>query len=165
MADVQVNITLNRPMVKKFPVAGRTLADVKRNLDAREEWGLYDATQNFSSNARVDAAGNVLGVTMVLNPVIQLPSWTGYGAATRQQKTSWDAMVKALQLHENRHHDIQLGCVEELRKTLKAAKQLDGATLNQIIADLQESSQKKQDEYDRTSEHGAKEGVVLKLDA
>lgn len=165
MAEVQLNITLNRPRITKFFIPGKTLSEVKRNLDARDEWGLYDATQNFSSNARVDGNGNIVAVTMVLNPVIQLPSWTGYGLATRAQKASWDTMFTALQAHENRHHDIQSACVEDLRKALRAAKNLDADTLNKIIEQLQESSQKKQDEYDRTSEHGAKEGVTLKLDA
>jgi hypothetical protein len=44
--------------------------------------------------------------------VIELPAWSGYSSATKEQKISWDAMYKALQAHENRHHDIQLECVE-----------------------------------------------------
>jgi predicted secreted Zn-dependent protease len=165
MADVKLNITVNKPKLSTFRIGGKTLAEAKKALDARDEWGLYDATQSFKSSAQVDSKGNVISVTMVLSPVIELPAWSGYSSATKEQKTSWDAMYKALQAHEHRHHDIQLECVEELKKALKAAKTLDEDTLNQIIEKLQESSQKKQDAYDSRSGHGAKEGVVLKLDA
>jgi predicted secreted Zn-dependent protease len=165
MADVKLNITVNKPKVSTFKVGGKTLAEAKKALDARDEWGLYDATRNFKSSAQVDPKGNVVSVTMVLNPVIELPAWSGYGTATKDQKASWDAMCKALQAHENRHHDIQLECVEDLKKALKAAKTLDAKTLNLVIEKLQESAQKKQDAYDGKSGHGAKEGVILKLDA
>ena len=164
MGNVKLNITVNKPKVSTFKVGGKTLADAKKALDARDEWGLYDAKQ-IKSSAQVDGKGNVVSVSMVLNPVIELPAWSGYSSATKEQKASWDAMYKALQAHENRHHDIQLECVEELKKALEAAKTLDADTLNQIIEKLQESCQKKQDAYDSSSGHGAKEGVVLKLDA
>jgi predicted secreted Zn-dependent protease len=165
MGEVKLNITVHKPKVSTFRVDGKTLADAKRALDARDEWGLYDATRNFKSSAQVDGNGNVVSVTMTLYPVIELPAWSNYSWATKEQKASWDAMHKALQAHENRHHDIQLQCIEELKKAIKAAKTLDANTLNEIIDKLQESSQKKQDEYDTRSGHGAKEGVVLKLDA
>jgi predicted secreted Zn-dependent protease len=165
MADVKLNIKVNKPKVSTFNVAGKTLTDAKKNLDARDEWGLYDATQNFKSSAKTDADGNVVSVTMELNPRIEMPSWSGYSAATKEQKASWDTMYKALLAHENRHHDIQLKCVEDLKKGIKAAKKLDAATLKELIEQLQQDCQKKQDAYDSSSGHGAKEGVVLQLDA
>ena len=165
MADVKLSITVNKPTISTFSVAGKTLSDVKKNLDARDEWGLYDATQNFKSSAKLDPDGNVVGVTMVLSPKIQMPSWSGYRAATKTQKASWDTMYKALLAHENQHHAIQLDCVEDLKKAIKAAKNLDAAALNELIDKCQKACQKKQDAYDTSSGHGAKEGVVLKLDA
>lgn len=89
MADVKVEIKVNNPKVSKFNVRGKTLAEAKKDLDTRDEWGLYDATQNFKSSARTDRDGNVTSVTMVLNPVIQLPEWSGYRSATKEQKASW----------------------------------------------------------------------------
>jgi len=165
MADVKVSITVNRPKVSTFRVTGKTLSEAKKDLDARDEWGLYDATPNFKSSAKVDGDGNVVSVTMVLNPEIELPAWSGYSAATKEQKASWDTMYKALLAHENKHHDIQLECVEDLKKQIKAAKKLDAAALNKLVDNLQQACQKKQDAYDSRSGHGAKEGVVLKLDA
>ena len=165
MADAKVNITVNRPAISKFRVAGKTLSDVKKNLDARDEWGLYDATQNFKSSAKTDADGNVVSVTMVLNPKIEMPVWSGYSGATKDQKASWDDMYAALLAHENQHHAIQLDCVEDLKKAIKAAKELDADTLNKLIDQSQQACQKKQDAYDTSSGHGAKEGVVLDLDA
>ena len=165
MADVKLNITINKPKVTTFKVGGKTLAEAKKALDARDEWGLYDATQNFKSSAQVDGKGSVVSVTMELNPVIELPAWSGYSSATKEQKASWDAMCKALQAHENRHHDIQVDAIEDLKKALKAAKTLDGKTLNQMIDKLQKATQQKQDAYDSRSGHGAKEGVILDLTA
>jgi predicted secreted Zn-dependent protease len=162
---VKLNITVNRPKVSTFRIGGKTLADAKRSLDARDEWGLYDATQNFKSSAKVDSSGNVVEVTMTLNPIIEMPTWSGYSAATKAQKASWDAMYDALLAHENGHHDIQTACVEELKKSLNAAKKLDADTLNRLIDESQQACQKKQDAYDTSTGHGAKKGVVLKLDA
>ena len=165
MADVKLNITLNKPQLKTYRVAGKTLKEAKKALDARGEWGLYDATPNFKSSAQVDADGNVRVVNIELNPVIELPAWAGYGAATKAQKASWDAMFKALKAHELKHHDIQDDCVEDLRKALLAAKTLDADTMNDLIEAAQKAAQKKQEAYDSRSGHGAKEGVVLDLDA
>src|ERR1700745_3241868 len=116
MADVTINITINRPRVSTYRAGGKTLSEVQKAMDARDEWGLYDATQNFKSSAQVDGSGNVVSVTMVINPEIELPSWSNYGSATKEQKASWDAMVKALQAHENRHHDIQVDAVDDLKR-------------------------------------------------
>ena len=165
MADIKQNITINSPRVSTFNVGGKALSEVKKNLDARDEWGLYDATQNMQSGAKTDADGNVVSVTMVLNPIIQMPSWSGYRAASKEQKASWDTMYKALLAHEKKHHDIQVDCVEDLKKAIKAAKQLDGDALNKLIEQSRQTCQKKQDTYDSRSGHGANEGVVLDLDA
>ena len=104
-------------------------------------------------------------VTMTINPVIQLPEWSGYSSATKEQKASWDKMIKALEVHERKHHDIQVDCASELEKEIKKAKTLDADSLNKMIDDQQKDCQKKQDAYDSRSGHGAKEGVVLDLDA
>lgn len=165
MADVKVDIKVNDPKVTKFKVAGKTLAEAKKNLDARDEWGLYDATRNPKNSAKTDADGNVTSVTMALSPVIELPEWSGYNSATKEQKASWDTMVKALEAHERKHHDIQVDCASDLEKEIKKAKTLDADDLNKIISDQQKACQKKQDAYDSRSGHGAKEGVELDLDA
>lgn len=165
MADVKINITVNKPKVSTFKVAGKTLKEAKKSLDARDEWGSYDSTQNVKSGAQVDKDGKVTSVTMTLNPEIEMPSWSGYGAATKEQKASWDAMYKKLLAHENKHHDVQLAAVEDLKKAIKAAKDLDGPALKKLIEQSAKDGQKAQDAYDSRSGHGEKEGVFLDLDA
>lgn len=165
MSDVDVDIKVNNPKITKFAVAGKTLTEVKKNLDKREEWGLYDATRNVKSGAKTDKDKQITSVTMVLNPVIELPTWSGYSKATKEQQASWDKMVDALEAHERKHHDIQVDCADDLEKQIKAAKTLDAKSLNKIISDQQKACQKKQDAYDTSSGHGAKEGVKLDLDA
>lgn len=165
MADVKVDIKVNNPRVTKFKVAGKTLSDAMKVLDSRDEWGLYDATRNFKSSAQRDGNGTVTAVTMELNPVIELPEWSGYSSATKEQKASWDKMAKALEAHERTHHDIQVDCASDLSKEIKKVKTLDAKNLNKIIADQQKACQKKQDDYDTRSGHGAKEGVELDPDA
>jgi predicted secreted Zn-dependent protease len=165
MADIKVDIKVNDPKVSKFKVAGKTLREAQKNLDSRDEWGVYDATQNFKSSAQTDGDGNVTSVTIVLNPIIQLPEWSGYSSATKEQKASWDKMVKALGAHERKHHDIQVDCANDLSKEIKKAKTLHADDLNKIISDQQKACQKKQDDYDSRSGHGEKEGVELDLDA
>jgi len=106
MADVKIDIKLATPKVTKFKVSGKTLKDVMSALDARDEWGLYDSTQNVKSGAQVDKDGAVKSVTIAVNPVIELPEWSEYSKATKEQKASWDAMIKKLEAHERKHHDI-----------------------------------------------------------
>ncbi len=165
MADVKVDIKVNNPKVTKFKVAGKTLTEVKKNLDALEEWGLYDATQGQKNSAQTDKDGNVTSVSITVNPIIKLPDWAGYGAATKEQKASWDAMVKKLEAHERNHHDIQVDGASDLEKDIKKAKSLDAKALKKLVEDSQKDTQKKQDAYDSRSGHGAKEGVELDLDA
>jgi predicted secreted Zn-dependent protease len=165
MAGVKVDIKVSNPKKTTFRVPGKTLKEALKSLNSRDEWGLYDATQNVKSSAQTDKDGNVTSVTMVLNPVIELPEWSGYRSATKEQKASWDKMVKALEAHEREHHDIQVDCANDLTEEIKKSKTLDADALNEIISDQQDASQKKQDDYDTRSGHGAKEGVELDLDA
>jgi predicted secreted Zn-dependent protease len=165
MADVKLNITINKPKVSTFRISGKTLREAMKALDARDEWGLYDGTANSKSSAKVDADGNIVSVTMEMGPEIQMPVWSGYSSATKEQKASWDRMYKALLAHENKHHDIQTDCVEDLKKAIKDAKTLDAKSLKKLIEDSQKACQKEQDSYDSRSGHGAKEGVELDLDA
>lgn len=164
----KMNIKLNSPKTDHFTVRGKTLADVKKALDARRkpiEWGLYDSTRNFKSSARVDGDGKVTEVSMTLNPVIEMPKWKEYGVATKPQKASWDKMYKALMVHEKGHHTVQQGCMDDLKAKIKKTKDLDGKKLNELIASLQKDCQKKQDAYDSRTGHGKSQGVVLDLSA
>jgi predicted secreted Zn-dependent protease len=89
--------------------------------------------------------------------------WLQFGH--ERAKASWDKMIKVLEGHERKHHDIQVDCASDLEKEIKKAKALDADDLNKMISDQQEACQKKQDPYDSRSGHGEKEGVVLDLDA
>ena len=165
MGKRSVSVKVNTPKVSKYTVKGDTLAEVRKNLDKREEWGLYDATPNFKSGAKVDPQGQIASVTIELNPVIELPTWAGYSKATKPQKASWDAMLKKLSAHEYKHHDIQVAGAAALKKAIESAKELDADALNALIEQAQTDTQKAQDSYDRSSGHGAKEGVELDEDA
>jgi hypothetical protein len=48
-------------------------------------------------------------------------------------------MVKALEAHERKHHDIQVDCADDLEKQIKAAKTLDAKALNKMISDQQKA--------------------------
>jgi predicted secreted Zn-dependent protease len=165
MVDIKLDVKVNNPKMTTFKVGGTTLKDVLKALNSREEWGLYDATKNPKPSAKTDSNGSITSITMVINPIIELPEWGAYGAATKEQKASWDKMVAKLKAHEMNHHDIQLSCIEDFKKDVKNAKTLDSRSLNKLISDSQDACQKKQDAYDTKSGHGAKEGVELDLDA
>lgn len=165
MADIKVKITVSKPSIKKFKVGGKTLAEALKALNAREEWGSYDATKGQKSSAQKEKDGTISSVTLTVNPVIELPEWAGYAKATKEQKASWDSMVDALRAHEFRHHDIQVDSADDLEKKLKKLKSPTIEDVNGLLSDQQESCQKAQDAYDARSKHGEKEGVVLDVDA
>jgi len=165
MGDVKASIKVNRPKSSTYRVSGKTLKEVMKALDSRDEWGTYDSTQNQKSAMKVDKDGKVGSVTVELNPDIEMPVWSDYGNATKEQKAAWDKMWSALKTHEDGHHDIQLKCAAELEKAIKSAKSLDKDTLGDMIEKSQTECQKKQDAYDSRTSHGAKDGVELDLTA
>ena len=164
-SNVKLDFKISEPKVTKYKVTGTTLKEVLKQLNKRDEWGTYDSTQNQKSDAKADGDGNVLSVTLSFSPEIELPEWSGYGKATKEQKKSWDNMMAKLTKHEKNHQDIQKGALEDFKKKLKSAKTLDKDTLKDMIKDFKEDTQKQQDSYDTSSGHGAKEGVELDLDA
>jgi predicted secreted Zn-dependent protease len=167
MANVKVDIKINNPKVTHFQVRAKTLAEAKKVLDKRPkgEWGLYDTTKTGKTDRKLDRDGNVTSVTLVFNPTIVLPQWSGYGSATKAQRASWDAMMKALEAHERKHHDIQVDRAADMKKAIENAGLLDEGDLNKIISDQKDACQDAQDTYDVRSGHGANEGVVLNTGA
>src|SRR5262245_57168979 len=104
MSDIKADIKVNNPRVTKFKVGGKTLKEVLKNLNSRDEWGTYDATKDQKNSAKTDGDGNVTSVTITINPIIELPEWSAYSSATKEQKASWDKMIKTLEAHERKHH-------------------------------------------------------------
>ena len=157
--DAKVNIA--KPSIKKRKYGGKTLKDVLKLLEKQSEWGLYDAVSNQKNSAKVDKDKKIKSVSINLKPVIEMPVWSNYGKAPKDQKASWDKMYKALLAHEQKHHKIQLKCGSDLEKMLKKEEDLDAKALNEKLEEARTACQDKQDAYDAKSKHGANEGVVL----
>lgn len=161
--DAKVNIA--KPAIKKRKVGGKTLKDVLKLLNKQSEWGLYDAVSNQKNSAKVDKNKKIKSVSINLKPVIEMPVWSNYGSASKEEKASWDKMYKALLQHEQNHHKIQMKCGSELEKQLKKEEDLDAKALNKILGEAQKTCQGKQDAYDSKSKHGKNEGVILDVGA
>ena len=129
------------------------LADLAKLLP-RGEWGQGGGSLR-SERIPVGTSTN-LTVQLHGNLVLRLPEWTNYNSASMAAKGEWDRMITKLTAHEQRHVDI---AVEEFDKVATA---LLGKDIDQIVATVtaaNAAAQKRQDQLDTDTDHGAKKGV------
>jgi len=85
-------------------------------------------------------------------------------AASLQQ--GWDRYYQALQKHEHQHRDFGIAAAREMEQKLQT---LDGwmdcdeleKTADQLANEVIDHYAEKEREFDRRTDHGAKDGVVL----
>lgn len=155
---MKVTISIPRPSIRSFGVKGSTIPEVFEALNRNGFWGRYRSQEKADWSGRDGVNDRVkLGGA----PFILLPDWRNYGKATKAEKKSWDQMMKALTKHENNHHDIFTDYAAEWKKEMERGEDLDDAAMQSAWDAFREELQKRQDAYDKRTNHGEKEGVVL----
>jgi hypothetical protein len=142
------------PTKSDIVVNGKTLEDVAKELNKREEWGQGGG---FIRNDAVPP-GNNTDVTVKLhaNLVLRMPRWTGFETASPAAKAEWNRMIAKLKIHEDRHVAIAI----EEADTLAAA--LVGREINELarmVTAANKSMDDRQKEMDGTCDHGQTEHV------
>ncbi len=103
---------------------------------------------------------------------IRLPNWTAYSSASADEKKAWDSMVAALTAHEQHHIDIfkefnatvnieGVGSDCLYSKAKQAAWEAFKKKLDSELKTREDENDKKQEQYDADTNHGANEGVTL----
>jgi hypothetical protein len=138
----------------RIEVTGRTLEAALARLNSNGRWGIGGGS---ARNDDVPRGSNPnVTVAMHANLVLRMPTWTGYDRASAAAKAEWDRMLAAPRRHEQRHVDIS---VEELNRL---ATELIGADLTELVARVTQANremQRRQDELDHDTDHGARAGV------
>lgn len=157
---MKVTLTVPKPSNKTWTVKGKDLSAVFDNLNKNKFWGRYRSNHATSFSGKGD---KIDSVKVSASPVVLMPSWAGYGKATKDEKKSWDTMWKALKKHEDNHHVIFSDAADEWKKDIEKGGELSKKDFDQAWKDFNTETQKKQDKYDDRTDHGAKEGVILNI--
>lgn len=143
----------------KFNVKGKTLKDVKKALDKREEWGKFEWRCTYDYKA--DSSGALTSVTIKPTWTIDMPKWPGYSKASKGVKASWDAMWKELFKHEVGHRTRFEDDVKKLIAKLKKDKPADVDSFKTIFDAALVTMDETQKKFDKSTNHGQNK---IKLD-
>jgi hypothetical protein len=146
--------TPNPTKTPEIVVNGKTLEEVGRELNTREEWG------QAGGSLRTDRIppGNDTNLTVNLhgNLLYRLPRWTNYATASTAAKQEWDKMFRKLTDHEDRHLAIAIEEGNQLALDL-AGQDID--KIAKMVTAANGRMAKRQKELDDATDHGAKAGV------
>ncbi|GAA6199184.1 DUF922 domain-containing protein [Aquicoccus sp. SU-CL01552] len=155
---MKVTLKIPKPASNKWTVKGKTIEDLFKNLKKHKWWGRYRSHSECSYKKK---DGVVSDFILKAKPEIIMPVWANYSKASKEEKKSWDDMWKALKKHEENHHVIFKKEAEAWKKAMEKAGDLDEAKVIKAWNKFGKEAQGKQDAYDKKSDHGIKEGVIL----
>jgi predicted secreted Zn-dependent protease len=124
---------------------------------------------NTSWNYGVESAGRRCGLAKAdvsLDVVITLPKWEPGPAARHRLVAGWPTYLSKLEAHEQGHRSIAVQAAEAVHDALATAdpqptcKQLMDE-LDRVAKEALEQYRQANRDYDRDTDHGAKEGVKL----
>ena len=153
--DIRLNIAAPRP--RTYAVRGTTIDALRSALTVHGEWGTYSGALNI--NVRGDP---VTRVTVTARPVITMPEWREYDSASPEMQGEWDRMIVALARHEQGHDDILRREAAAFRDEVNAlSPPPDRRATRRMASDLLRRHATAQNGYDRTTNHGQRDGVDL----
>jgi hypothetical protein len=156
---MKLEFKVEDPYEKTFTVKDKALADVALALKKRGSAG--DFVVKCEWHAVTDAASLVTALTAEVASNIVLPSWPGYGGASKEDRKRWDAMVKALRTHLKAVHKAVEGPTAGLVSKLDKAPAAPKAQLPTIQKAIEAALGKAADDCQRKTGHGAKAGATL----
>jgi len=151
-----------KPGSASWTVKGKDIEEVFKNLNAHGWWGQYKSGESIKWSVK---DGKVEAIQILTKPIITMPKWANLSKATKEEKKSWDVMSKALLKHEIEHHKLFLTALEEWAKKMETLKDLDKKGLEKAWKAFSKESQKRQEAFDKKTDHGAKKGVILNAPA
>ena len=157
-----------------YSVTGASIREIRRSMDHSRPWkeanhsGRTEWRLEWRCEVTPEASGcrcsSFATTTTITNT---LPRWTPPAAASDELKTAWVRFVKALGEHEDGHSRFALEAVADMHKRIKQLGPApDCHQLRRRIDDLAgrvlEEYRQREKEYDRRTQHGAAQGVILR---
>lgn len=155
---MKVVLSFPKPKANTWTVKGKTIVDLFDNLNKHKWWGRYRSHPEHSLKEK-DALVSEFKLTA--KPEVIMPKWAEYAKASKDEKKSWDDMWAALNTHENNHHTIFSDECDAWVKAMDKLGDLDKKKAKAEWDKFVKATQAKQDGYDKKTDHGAKEGVIL----
>ncbi len=142
-----INPSVAKPKIsvktKYYAITGDTSAELKRQMNRkgpRGNWARADWYVRWSGSCRLS-----LEIRYVY------PKWKNKSQAPAALRKKWDRMMKALQKHEKQHGQHGINAAREIESSKCASDP------KEIVRKWANQDRK----YDRRTNHGLKEGVVL----
>lgn len=156
MVEVRLQIrTLSRGT---YVLRSQHFEGLRIAMNRRGEWGHFDPHIDCQYDPAVE---QVSSFTVVAAPEIELPEWAHRATADEPHAQAWDDMIAALTAHEENHLDLFERWARNLRRSLRRERPIPIADFPSRWEALADELQTAQDRYDRSSNHGLREGVVL----
>jgi predicted secreted Zn-dependent protease len=156
MVDVTLQIrALNR---STYTLRSPSFEGLRVAMDRRDEWGKFDPHLEYSFASGGDT---VSAFTVIAAPEIQLPEWSQRATADQPHGQAWDAMLAALTAHEDAHYDIFTRWAQNLRRTMRRERPIPSTQFETRWNGFNDDLVTAQERFDRTTNHGLREGVRL----
>lgn len=153
---MKITTSSAKPGRKTYNVTGATFEEARKDMDKKRpgENGAYE--YDIKMSWKGDADSKVTSSKITHTSTITMPKWVDYKKATKDDKAAWDKMYKTLDKHEDGHHDI---CVEELaafKAEMEGETEMKGKAYEKEFKAFLDEVGKKQDKYDKRTDHGRK---------
>jgi hypothetical protein len=142
------------PTNSTYAVSG-TLLDAANTISARTEAGSETSTPSLDT---VTDGDRIVSATVTVAQAVELPTWTDRSSGTPTQQAEWDRFAAAIATHEQGHvaKDVAAWAGAHTKIAGKSAK--DGKDMFDAIST---ASDKANDDYDTTTQHGLKQGTGI----
>ena len=145
----------------RFRAEGKTVEEVVKFLNSKEEWGRFDWKLEYKIWPNPQGTVRVI----VLKPwfKISMPSWRGYTRQSQAIKNAWDSMYRALRKHENEHKTKFITDLQKLQRKLEMMDPCAQSECKNILDEAMKEIQTVQDKFDVETNHGKDRGVVINI--
>lgn len=158
---MKITLKIPKPKESSFTVKGASIPDVFHALEKHGFWGRYRSNETIAYETDRKDRALYVGGTVSGAPVVILPKWANYGKASKDEKSSWDTMMKALTRHEYNHHAKFEDAAKDWKKAMEKGGDLSKKEMTAAWDKFVKDLQKTQDAYDSKTRNGQKEGVEL----
>jgi predicted secreted Zn-dependent protease len=119
-------------------------------LRGRFAWGLHGWRFNWTTQwARTEGECRVADVQIEMSTEITMPDWRSRASAPVELREMWDEFERQLREHEDQHRTYALDAIEDLRRTILAARGPDCETVSRRIRAQTDVIMERYDELNR----------------
>jgi len=155
---MKVTVKIDKVKEVPFKVVAKTYEEAATFLEKRGSAACYEANPTYKFK---HSDGEITEITVHSKPTIAFPKWAQASKLKGEEKKHWDAMIKALHTHEDGHVKIFDTDAKAFKKEQEKAGGFPKGDIGRVMNEFFAACQKNQDAYDKRTNHGIKQGVVL----